>query len=272
MQNPRPRAAATALAVAALLLVAAAAPAPAAPARQLPAKLTLVKQIVKLDGQYQSLQRRVQACASATRERRVAARQRANARPGATVRRSLANLQVRRARMAAAVVRLARAAKVCATAPTATATATSNAVPGPTAGTAAVLLPDLLGGVSLSVGNLTGGLPLGELVTLVDVDQLAGPICTSPGVSCVGIDTAALDAALARVTNAALLSDLLDLDLGGTLGSVTALLDAGRLSGLIGVERVSDTVIRLVPLGPLAELTMLPAIPAVPVGAIDLTG
>ena len=251
------------------MLAALPALAPAKPAPPGSVKVSLVRQISKLDGQYHSLRNRVKTCPSAAVDRRVAARQRVLALRGSSIHRSLANLRLRRARIAAAVVRLGRAARTCATTPGVTATAT--ALPGPTAGTGLVMLPDLLGGVTLNVGPLTQGLPLGDL-KLVDVSQLTSLLCTSPGVSCVGIDAADLLAGAHQLLGANLVASLLNLDLPATLSTLQALLGAGDLNGLLRVERVSDTVLRLVPVGPLAALAALPGAAAVPVGLIDLVG
>jgi hypothetical protein len=271
MPISRPLAVAVALAAAAALLLTLSYTASAAPAKAPPAKVKLVRQISKLDGQFHSLRARVRKCAPARTDLRVAQRQRNAAAGGATVRRTTANLKARRALMAASVVRLSRAAKACG-ASTTPAVATVDAVPGPTAGTAMVLLPDLLGGVSLEVAPLLGGLPLGDVLQVVDVDQLVGPLCQSPGVSCVGIDGGDLLQAVRRLLAADLLASLLDLDVAGTLATVRALLGAGDLTRLVRVERVSDTVLRLVPVGALADLAALPAVPALPVGIIDVLG
>lgn len=269
MPNARRLAATIALAVAATMLVSLPSLASAKPAPARSVKVSLVRQISKLDGQYHSLRNRVKTCPSAATDLRVAARQRTAALRGSSIHRSLANLRLRRARMAAAVVRLGRAAKSCAVAPGVT--ATSTALPGPTPGTALVMLPDLLGGVSLDVGPLLQGLPLGDL-KLVDVAQLTGPLCASPGASCVGIDAADLLAGVHQLLGANLVASLLNLDLPATLASVRALLGADDLSGLLRVDRVSDTVVRLVPIGPLADLAALPGAAAVPIGLIDLIG
>jgi hypothetical protein len=231
----------------------------------------LVRQISKLDGQFHALKNRVKKCTTAQTDLRVAQRQRNAAVAGATVRRTKSALKVRRARMAAAVVRLARAARTCATSVTAT-SASVDAVAGPTPGTAMVLLPDLLGGVRVNVGPLTDGLPLGDVLQLVDIDALTGPLCVTQDVSCIGIDADALTQAVRRLHGANLIVSLLDLDIAETLATVRALLGAGDLTQLVQVERVSDTVFRLVPVGPLADLAGLPAIPALPVGLVDLTG
>jgi hypothetical protein len=91
-------------------------------------------------------------------------------------------------------------------------------------------------------------------------------------VSCIGIDTTALNRAVTRLLGGNLVASLLDLDVGGALATLRALLGAGDLTGVVQVQRVSDTVFRLVPVGPLAGLSGLPAIPALPVGLVDLTG
>lgn len=265
MPHPR-RLAAIALAVAVTMLASLPTIATAKPAPPGSVKVSLVRQISKLDGQYHSLRNRVKTCPSAATDLRVAARQRTLALRGSSIHRSLANLRLRRVRIAAAVVRLGRAARSCATSGI---TATATALPGPTAGTGLVVLPDLLGGVTLDVGPLTQGLPLGD-IKLVDAGQLTSLLCTSPGVSCVGIDAADLLAGAHQLLGANLVASLLNLDLPATLASLRALLGAGDLDGLLRVDRLSDTVIRLVPIGPLAALAALPGAPAVPVGLIDL--
>ena len=131
------------------------------------------------------------------------------------------------------------------------------AVPGPTPGTAVVLLPDLLGRVQVNVGSLTDGLPLGTVLQLVDIEGLTGPLCTARGVSCIGIDTTALTRAVTRLLGGNLVASLLDLDVGGALATLRALLGAGDLTSVVQVQRVSDTVFRLVPVGPLAGLSGL---------------
>jgi len=63
---------------------------------------------------------------------------------------------------------------------------------------------------------------------------------------------------------------LLNLDLAGLLAQVRALLQADDIASLIAVQRVSDTVLRLMPIGPLTGLTGLPSIPNLPIGLISL--
>jgi hypothetical protein len=256
-----------AVAVAALMLATLPALASARPAPRAK-KVSLVRQISKLDGQYTALRTRVKRCASAATDLRVAIRQRNAAVAGAGVGRSLANLKLRRARLAAAVVRLSRAATACTA--TGSGVATIAAVAGPTPGTAQVLFPDLLGGVSLDVSDLTEGLPLGRVLQVVDLSQLGGLLCTSPGVSCIGIDVADLRDAVHALVGTNLVASLLDLDLPATLATVGALLRAGDLTQLVGVQRIGDSVLRLVPLGPLAGLSGLSGVPALPVGLVDL--
>jgi hypothetical protein len=173
MPNARPLAAAAAMFAAAAMLVSLPAGAAAKPAPIQPTKVQLVRQISKLDGQFHALRNRVKVCPSARTDLRVAQKQRNAAVRGASVKRTKSSLKARRARMAASVVRLARAAKTCATSVTATG-ASVAAVPGPTPGTAMVLLPDLLGGVQVNVGSLTDGLPLGTVLQLVDIDGRPG--------------------------------------------------------------------------------------------------
>jgi hypothetical protein len=91
-------------------------------------------------------------------------------------------------------------------------------------------------------------------------------------VSCIGIDGGDLVQAVRRLLAPNLVASLLDLDVAGTLATVRALLGAGDLTQLVRVERVSDTVLRLVPVGALADLAALPAVPALPVGIIDILG
>ena len=66
------------------------------------------------------------------------------------------------------------------------------------------------------------------------------------------------------------MGSLLDLDLAGVLAQVRALLRADDLASLIEVQRLSDTVVRLVPVGPLGGLAALPSIPNLPIGLISL--
>ncbi len=124
----------------------------------------------------------------------------------------------------------------------------------------------------MNVSSLTDGVPLGDVLKLVDIGQLTGPLCVGQRVSCIGIDSTALTQAVTRLLGANLVASLLNLDVANTLATLRGLLGAGDLTGLVQVERVSDTVFRLVPVGPLAGLAGLPGVPALPVGLVDLTG
>lgn len=260
--------AAVASCAAVAFLLASSVSAHGAPAPISKQKVTLVRQISKLDGQHASLRKRVRTCPSAATDLRVAARQRAAAMRGATVRASLRSLRAKRARMAAAVVRLSGAARRCATG----ALPSSRIQALPTAaGTAPVDLPTLMGGVAVDLDGLLGAQPLSQALHLVSIDELGGLLCSTTGVTCVGIDASLLGDAVRRLSAANLLASLLSLDLGGALSDVQALLRAGDLASLVRVERLGDDALRLVPIGPLAVLAGLPAVPDLPIGAIRVT-
>jgi hypothetical protein len=265
-----PAALAIAAAVAILLAAVAITAAPRAGAAPPSAeKIKLVRQISKLDGQYASLRNRVKKCAAAAIDVRAGDQQRRNAIRNARVGIQVKTLRTKRARMAAAVVRLANAARRCAVSPTPQATV--QAVPSPSNPSLVELsLPNTLSGTAIDLSNLLGGLPLSQVLTLVDVDELGGLLCSATGVTCIGIDTGLLTSAVRRLIANNLLGSLLNLDLAGVLAQVRALLQADDLTGLFEVQRISDTVLRLVPIGPLAGLAALPAIPNLPIGFISL--
>jgi len=263
MPTARPWAAAAATAALALLLVAASAT--AAPKKPVPIakqKVTLVRQISKLDGQYTSLRARVKTCASAAADLRVADKQRKDARRAATVRRKLPVLRAKRVKMAAAVLRLSRRAKFCASAAAPPTTSVAAA------STPDVRLPDVLAGAAIDLSDILGAVPLGDVIRIVDISELGGLLCSATGVTCIGIDGGLLTGAVQQLLANNLVASLLNLDVPGVLASLTGLLSAGDLTSLIGVQRISDTVLRLVPLGPLALLSGLPSIPNLPIGTI----
>lgn len=262
MPTARPWAAAAATAALALLLVAASAT--AAPKKPVPIakqKVTLVRQISKLDGQYTSLRARVKTCASAAADLRVADKQRKDARRAATVRRKLPVLRAKRVKMAAAVLRLSRRAKFCASAAAPPTTSVAAA------STPDVRLPDVLAGAAIDLSDILGAVPLGDVIRIVDISELGGLLCSAT-VTCIGIDGGLLTGAVQQLLANNLVASVLNLDVPGVLASLTGLLSAGDLTSLIGVQRISDTVLRLVPLGPLALLSGLPSIPNLPIGTI----
>jgi hypothetical protein len=164
--------------------------------------------------------------------------------------------------MAAAVLRLSRRARVCARAavPTTTVQATSPDV----------RLPDVFTGAAIDLSDILGAVPLGDVIRIVDIGELGGVLCSATGVTCIGIDGALLTGAVQQLLANNLVASLLNLDVPGVLASLAGLLNAGDLTSLIGVQRISDTVLRLVPLGPLALLSGLPAVPDLPIGAIGI--
>jgi hypothetical protein len=262
MPTARPWAAAAATAALALLLVAASAT--AAPKKPVPIakqKVTLVRQVSKLDGQYTSLRARVKTCASAAADLRVADKQRKDARRAATVRRKLPVLRAKRVKMAAAVLRLSRRAKFCASAAAPPTTSVAAA------STPDVRLPDVLAGAAIDLSDILGAVPLGDVIRIVDISELGGLLCSAT-VTCIGIDGGLLTGAVQQLLANNLVASVLNLDVPGVLASLTGLLSAGDLTSLIGVQRISDTVLRLVPLGPLALLSGLPSIPNLPIGTI----
>ncbi|WP_217912950.1 hypothetical protein [Miltoncostaea marina] len=268
MRSHRPLTAVVAAAVAATLIAtgataATAAPTPAKPSSQ---QITLVRQISKLDGQYTSLRKRVRTCATARSDLRVADRQRRAAKRSATVRRPVRVLRAKRVKMAAAVLRLNRRARLCATARRPV-TPVVQAVPG-AAGTAQLRMPDVVTGASLDLGSIIGSVPLGDVVRIVDVLDLDGVLCSTTGVTCVGVDGALLRQALNRLLSQNLVTSLLSLDLPGTIAAVQALLAGGDVTSLLRAEVIDGSVLRLIPLGPLAQLAGVGVIPDLPVGAI----
>lgn len=269
MRSPRTITAVVATAVTAAL-IATSATAVAAPAKRAAKpssqQITLVRQISKLDGQYTSLRKRVRTCATARTDLRVADRQRRAAKRSATVRRPVRVLRAKRVRMAAAVLRLNRRARLCATARRPV-TPVVAAVPAG-AGTAQLRMPDVVTGASLDLGSILGSLPLGDVVRVVDVLDLDGVLCSTAGVTCIGVDGALLRQALDRLLSRNLVTSLLSLDLPGTIAAVQALLAGGDVASLIGAEAVGGSVLRLVPLGPLAQLAGVGVIPDLPIGAI----
>jgi hypothetical protein len=122
----------------------------------------------------------------------------------------------------------------------------------------------------LGGGTLPPGLSPLELATLND------RACRGVDVICVGVDRVLLDAELKDLMNTSLLGlalgNLGTLNLNGLLTQVSSVLDSGQVGGLIGVERVDDTHLRLVPAGPLAQLQTVESVPETIVGQIELVG
>lgn len=279
----------------------AAAPAKAAKSpKATPAKVRALRTISLRKGQYAAWRTRVRGCAAARADLRVANRMRARALRKVSVRMPVRTLRKRQVVMARAVKRLVVASRRCgvvqgqtavapgAPAPQQPPTIVVNVPPpgGGQGGGATVDVPSitiqspidlqsLLSGVPLDLSQVLGGLALPPDLSIVDLGSLGLPVCAGPDAGCVAIDVDALRQAVRDLVAAnlvpGLLDDLLNLRLAGLLDEVEALLGAGDLASLVEVERVSDTVVRLVPQGPLAELSAEADVPDVVVGQVHLS-
>jgi hypothetical protein len=137
-----------------------------------------------------------------------------------------------------------------------------------------VTVLNIVDGDTLDLSQMLGGLELPGAVPARDVNGLDNAPCTAVGFVCLGLDRAALNAALRAVMSQNLLVLLLrnlgNLDLAAITSSLGALLGAGDYAALITVQRVGPRLLRLVPTGPVAQLAGLPDIPATPIGRVQV--
>lgn len=240
-----------------------------------PAKVTQLKRISTLNGQFTSLSKRVKRCPAASADLRAAGKLRKAALRG-TKRASVRRLKAKRSTMSRAVVRLSRAAKRCALGSGGTRVIRVPDGPGvagpPGAASVQLRLPDLIGGSTLDLSQvLTGRAALPGDVAVVEIGALAGEGCTSGTVACVGIDTVALSRAVDSLLEVSLsLGGLLDLDVGVLRSELNRALAGGDLSSLISVQPVGGQLVRLVPRGPLAQLAGLAQLPNDVIGSIGV--
>ena len=233
--------------------------APHAQAKVAPAKVTQLQKLSRLDGQFISLTRRVKPCVGSAAQIKAAGAMRKAALKKAR-KSSVKVLKRKNVKMSKAVLRLAKFAGKCgAGASTAPVVIQPGSVtpgqPGaPGSASAALTLPQMLNSVPLDVSTLLDGGILPDVINAVPLDQLLSGECVAEAAACLGIDPTALVSALTDAVN--------DLPLLGPvlqplLNQVLAAINANDLASLLEVQRISDTVLRVVPQGPLATLEAL---------------
>jgi hypothetical protein len=225
-------------------------------ARVAPAKVTQLQKLSRLDGQFISLTKRVKPCAGSAAQIKAAGAMRKAALKRAR-KSSVRVLKTKNVKMSKAVLRLAKFAGKCGTSGSSTPViiqpgAGSPGAPG--SASAELTLPQLINSVPLDVSPLLDGGILPDVINAVPLYQLLSAECVSQGAACLGIDPNALASSLTEAVN--------DLPLLGPvlqplLNQVLAAIGANDLASLIDVQRISDTVIRVVPQGPLATLEAL---------------
>jgi hypothetical protein len=259
----------------------------AAPAGVSGERLALFKQLAVLAGEFRALGTPRPPCrrTPARRAADAALLRRATAR---AARASAASLRTRAAVLRRAVARR-RAGVGCAPAsqapPPAGVQTAGPPVPPPaqppgTGPSGPLILPISLANIvhaeTLDLTPALGGARLPATLPPLKLSTLNDRGCRGVNVICVGLDRSLLDAQLQDLMNANLLgvalANVASLDLSGLLTQVDSLLGSGDASGLIAVERVDDSHLRLQPMGPLARLTAVAAIPDVVVGQIQLVG
>lgn len=247
------------LAVAASLVVGGTVASAATTSAVKPAKVTQLTKLSRLDGQYISLVKRVKPCAGSAAQIKAAGKIRAKALKKAR-KSSVKVLKRKNVNMSKAVLRLAKFAGKCGvgTSTTPVVIQPGSGAPGqpgaPGSASANLTLPQLLNSPLLDLSSLLAGAPLPDVISAVPVDDLLSAPCVTQGAACVGIDPNALASTLTDAVN--------DLPLLGPilqplLNQVLAAIGADDLASLIDVQRISDTVIQLVPQGPLATLEAL---------------
>lgn len=242
------------IAVAAAVVVggttASAAPAKAGVA---PAKVTQLQKLSRLDGQFISLTKRVKPCAGSAAQIKAAGAMRKAALKRAR-KSSVRVLKRKNVKMSKAVLRLAKFAGKCSAAGSSAPVIIqpgAGAPGAPGSATAGLTLPQLLNSPPLDVSSLLNGGVLPAVINTVPLDQLLSGQCVTQAAACLGIDPTALASAL---TNAVNDLPLLGPVLQPLLNQVLAAIAANDLASLLDVQRISDTVIRVVPQGPLATL------------------
>ena len=263
-----------------------------------PAKVRALRTISLRKGQYAAWRTRVRGCAAASADLRAANRMRSRALRRVSVRMPVRTLRKRQVILSRAVKRLVVASRRCGAVQGQTAVAPGAPAPQPIVvnvppagggqgrGGVSVDVPpitiqspidlqSLLSGVPLDLSQVLDGLALPPDLSIVDLGSLGLPVCAGPDAGCVAIDVDSLRQAVQELVAAnlvpGLLNELLNLRLTGLLGQVEALLGTGDLTSLVDVERVSDTVVRLVPKGPLAELSAEANVPDAVVGQVHVT-
>ncbi len=258
----RPRALIAGLAVVAAIGVIGSSAASAAPART-PAAKAQFKKLNASNAKFVKLAKRVATCPAAAPQLASARKSRAAAMKGAKTAR-LAKLRRSNATMNSAIMRLALAASKCGVAVPGAPGAVvvqpgdkSVVIQPGTPGTGnSSFLYDLTGlsvldGLPIDLSALLGpGGTLPQVISLVPESELTSPVCTVAGTACVGIDAAQLQGVLSSASAGIPL-------VGPLLATITSKLGSGDLGDLLAVTRVSDTVVKVVPIGPLATLRAL---------------
>ena len=271
-----------------LALTLAVAPAAAQAARPAAPASTLanLKRLYILGGRFQALQLTGTACAIPAAQRAAQQRMVRRALQGAVKARPAA-LRARIALLSKALVARRKAIAVCtraANTPAVVQTVPANlpppSLPPGTGSRGPVIVPislaDIVKSPTLDLTAQLGGGTLPPGLSPLELSTLNDRTCRGVDVICVGIDRVLLDAELKELMNANVLGlalgNLGALNVNGLLTQVSSLLDSGDVGGLIGVERVDDTHLRLTPAGPLAELQTVESVPTTIVGQIELVG
>ncbi|MGD9696088.1 MAG: hypothetical protein AB7V42_10560 [Thermoleophilia bacterium] len=249
-------------------LIAGTTTASAAGTKAGPAKVKLLKKFDTLNKRYGTIARLV-TCPAARSQ--VLAADRVQAAAVRNPRQaSLVKLRAKNVRIRTALLKITRAAGTCnlrvVTTPgevrvveaggagSPTGPAQSFAGPdGTTRVTVTLPIGTLLNGLHLDLGGLLNGTPLGN-IRIVALDQLLGPLCTTPGTACVGIDVDALSTALGRLVGSI---PLVGPVLQPLADQVVALLAGGDLGSLLQVTEVAPNVLALTPVGELGTLLAL---------------
>jgi hypothetical protein len=274
-------------AIVALMLAVAPMAAQAAPPAASAGTLANLKRLYIMGGRFQALQLTGTVCAIPAGNRVAQQRMVRRALQGAERARPAA-LRGRIALLSRALVARRKAIVACtraAATPAVVQTLPPANLPPPTLppGTGSrgpVIIPislaDIVKSRTLDLTTQLGGGTLPPGLSPLELATLNDRACRGIDVICVGLDRVLLDAELKSLMNTSLvglaLGNLGTLNLSGLLTQVSSLLDTGEVGGLIGVERVDDTHLRLVPAGPLAQLQMVATVPETIVGQIELVG
>ncbi len=216
--------------------------------------MTQLQKLSRLDGQFIALTKRVKPCAGSAAQIKAAGAMRKAALKRAR-KSSIRVLKAKNVKMSKAVLRLAKFAGRCGAPGSTTPVIVQPGAPGaPGSSTTELTLPQLLNSVPLDVSSLLDGGILPDTISAVPLDQLLSAECVAEGAACLGVDPTALVSALTSAVN--------DLPLLGPvlqplLDQVVAAVGADDLASLLDVQRVSDSVVKVVPQGPLATLEAL---------------
>jgi hypothetical protein len=216
-----------------------------------PAKVTQLQRLSRLDGQFVSLAKRVKPCAGSAAQIKAAGTMRKAALKRAR-KSSVRVLKAKNVKMSKAVLRLAKFAGKCGVSGGSAPIVVQPGAPG--SSSTLLTFPELMNSRQVDVASLLDGGILPDTISAVPLDELASGACVTEGTACLGIDANALTKSLTDAVHDAPLLGPITTPL---LNQVIAALGADDLDSLLDVNRVSDTVIQLVPKGPLATLQAL---------------